>query len=524
MPYNPKSLANLKRGNSKDTEFGSGRQAAENGRKGGINSQAVQRQRSTMSSIAKSIAVAPAMDKMRNTLTALGVADEDMTGAAAVVAGVYKKAVQGDDKAVEKWEAWTDARTADDKPYELPAKIMGKAFVDINREIMPNIKYVIEGGRGSTKSSYVSEKLIELIKNNPNVHACVVRKVASTLKDSVYAQVKWAIHELGLDDEFRMKSNPLEIEYKATGQVIYFRGCDDPIKLKSIKPSFGYIGILWIEERDQLSGPEEERSVEQSVLRGGDISYEFVSYNPPKSRESWVNKELLEPNDKRIVHHSTYLDVPRAWLGTKFLDDAEHLKEVNPDAYEHEYMGKPNGDGGNVFDNIEVREITDKEIDWMDHIYMGVDWGWYPDPFAFIRLHYDRTREQIFLLDEIYVNKTGNEQTARMIREREYTDAFITCDSAEPKSVADYRACGLQAKEAIKGPGSVEYGMKWLQGRKIIIDPHRTPNAYKEFIGYEYERDKAGNVISGYPDHNNHIIDATRYALERVWRKYWSIG
>lgn len=522
MGRDPQSLANLAKG--KDTQFRSGEQAAAMGSRGGKKSQEVQRARATMSSIAKTIATSKAPDKMKKALDQLGVAPEDQTCAAGVVAGVFNKALSGDEKAVAKWEEWTDAAAKDDKPYELPARVMGRAFVDWYRDIRPNIKYVVEGGRGSIKSTTISEVLIELIKNNPGMHACVVRKVASTLKDSVYAQVKWAINTLGLDAEFQCKANPLEITYKPTGQVIFFRGCDDPIKLKSIKPQFGYIGILWIEERDQLGGPEEERSVEQSVLRGGDISYEFVSYNPPKSRESWVNKELLEPNPKRVVHHSTYLDVPPAWLGQKFLDDAEHLKAVNPAAYEHEYLGKPNGDGGNVFDNLEIREITDKEIEWFDHIYQGVDWGWYPDPFAFVRLHYDRNRETIYLLDEIRANKTPNEQTARMIRDREYTDAFITCDSAEPKSVADFRACGLQAKEAIKGPGSVEYGMKWLQGRKIVIDPNRTPEAYKELVSYEYDRDREGNVVSGYPDRNNHFIDAIRYALERVWRKYWSIG
>lgn len=119
------------------------------------------------------------------------------------------------------------------------------------------------------KSSYVSLKVVELLKNNPTMHACVLRKVVGTLKDSVFSQIKWAIHALGLDDEFQCKANPIEIVCKKTGQIIYFRGCDDPIKLKSIKPPFGYIGILWIEERDQLSGAEEERSVKQSVLRGG---------------------------------------------------------------------------------------------------------------------------------------------------------------------------------------------------------------------------------------------------------------
>lgn len=513
----PNSLANLKRGH----KFVADETQTIIARHGAEASNAKQKLNADMSAIARQIASAPIPSKAVSKLKEMGVEDDYMTGNAMVVTGVFKKAAEGDEKALAKWEQWTTPK-ASEKIYELPARIVGKAFVDLNRQIMPNISYVIKGGRGSTKSSFISEKVIELLKNNPSMHACVIRKVAGTLKDSVYTQIKWAIHELGLDDEFQCKSNPPEIMYKPTGQIIYFRGVDDPVKLKSIKPPFGYIGIMWIEERDQLSGPEEERNIRQSVIRGGDISYCFYSYNPPKSRENWVNKELNTEDPKRVVHSSSYLDVPKEWLGQMFLDDAEHLKEVNPSAYEHEYLGIPNGDGGNVFDNLELRPISDGEIARMDKIYMGVDWGWYPDPFVLVRLYYDKAHETIYFIDEISNNKTPNEVNAQTIKEKGYTDAFITCDSAEPKSVADFRACGLPAKEAVKGPGSVEYGMKWLQNRRIVIDQSRTPGVYKEFVEYEYERDKDGNVISGYPDRDNHRIDATRYALERVFNKYGS--
>ncbi|MBQ0067534.1 MAG: PBSX family phage terminase large subunit, partial [Phascolarctobacterium sp.] len=388
--------------------------------------------------------------------------------------------------------------------------------------IEPNKTYIFKGGRGSTKSSFISLKLIELIKNNPDIHACVVRKVAGTLKDSVFSQIKWAIHELGFDDEFHIKNSPLEIQYKKTGQIIYFRGCDDPVKLKSIKPPFGYIGILWVEERDQLESAADERNIKQSTLRGGSISYDFASYNPPKSKDNWVNKELLVPDENRIVHSSTYLDVPEEWLGTKFIQDAEHLKATNYDAYEHEYLGVANGIGGNVFENIEIREITDKEIQWFDHIYQGVDWGWFPDPFAFIRVHYDVKKEEIYFIDELVNNKTSNEANAQTLKARGYDDAYITCDSAEHKSTADFRASGLPAKDALKGAGSVEYGLKWLQSRKLIIDPKRTPYALKEFMEYEFEKNKDDDYKSGYPDANNHTIDALRYAMERESKKYWS--
>ena len=407
----------------------------------------------------------------------------------------------------------------EDKPYELPARVIGKAFVDINRNIEPNRSYVFKGGRGGLKSSYISLKILELIKNNPQMHACIVRKVAGTLRDSVYAQMKWAINELGLTEEFNCKVSPLEIVYKKTGQTIYFRGCDDPLKLKSIKPAFGYIGILWKEEKDQLAGASEERSINQSVLRGGSDSYDFASYNPPKSRSSWVNKAELEPDENRVVHTSSYLDAPPEWLGQKFIDDAEHLKEVNPGAYEHEYCGIANGSGGNVFEYLEIRPIEDDEIARMDRIYQGVDWGWYPDAYAFLRTYYDSAREKIYLIDECYDTKQSNQATGQWILDHGYDDYTIICDSAEPKSVGDYRALGLPARGAVKGPGSVDYGFKWLQVRTLVIDPARTPNAYREITEYEYDRDKEGNVISGYPDGNDHAISALRYAYEPLFNR-----
>ena len=249
------------------------------------------------------------------------------------------------------------------------------------------------------------------------------------------------------------------------------------------------------------------------------MSYDFSSYNPPKSTSNWVNRQKLEPNENRIIHTSSYLEVPVEWLGRMFIDEAEHLKKINPTAYEHEYLGIPNGTGGNVFEYLEVRHITDEEIEIMDRIYQGVDFGWFPDQYAFLRTYYDADAEKIYLLDELYVNKQSNQQTGEWILNKEYNDYTIICDSAEPKSVNDYRDMGLPAKGAVKGPGSIEYGFKWLQRRTIVIDPERTPNAYKEIVEYEYARDKDGNIISGYPDGNDHAISALRYAYEPLFNR-----
>lgn len=398
---------------------------------------------------------------------------------------------------------------------------IGPAFYSVAKDVFEHghTHYDESGGRGSLKSSFISIVVPLLLVNNPGTHALVLRKVANTIRDSVYAQYMWAIGELGMAAFWDAKVSPMELIYRPTGQKIMFRGADDPMKIKSIKVPFGYIAVTHFEEKDQFSGRAEIRNILQSTMRGGSKYWNFESYNPPISRDNWANKDSLEERPDRLCHKSTYLQAPPEWLGEQFLAEAEHLKATDERAYQHEYLGIPVGTGGNVFDKLELREITDAEISSFDHIYQGVDWGYFPDPFAFIRLHYDRARETIYLLDEIYENKLSNEQSAQKILRKGYNDVRLICDSAEPKSVADFRAMRLPAFEAIKGPGSVEYGMKFLQRRTIVIDRKRTPHAYDEFVGYEYERNKDGDIISGYPDANNHLIDATRYALEPVSRR-----
>lgn len=430
-----------------------------------------------------------------------------------------EKALKIKQEQEEKKAAEEAARNA--KPYHMDLYNIPDCFHWAIRDIRDkeHLEYVFKGGRGSTKSTTVGMTIVELMNNNHDIHAVVCRKVGNTIKDSVYNKIKWAIGKQEFTEEFDSKLSPMEITLKATGQKIYFRGADDPDKIKSINPEFGYIGILWFEELDQFAGPEEIRKIEQSAIRGGNLAWIFKSFNPPKTMNNWANKYVLEPKENRIVHSSTYLDVPKGWLGQPFIDEAEHLKEVNPNAYEHEYMGIANGNGGNVFEYLEIRDITDEEISHMDRIFAGVDYGWYPDAFCYLRTYYDSAREKIYLIDELYVNKWSNSKTADWIKKKGYDDYTMICDSAEPKSVNDFRDAGLPARGAIKGPGSIEYGFKFLQTKTIVIDPKRTPNAYKEITEYEYDRDKEGNVISGYPDGNDHAISALRYAYEPLFNR-----
>ncbi|MER2151308.1 MAG: PBSX family phage terminase large subunit [Candidatus Limivicinus sp.] len=476
---------------------------------------------------------------LKKELSAMGIREEDQTINALVAYRLLNETGTGNVLAIRTWIEYSGTGVSDEedeapKAEQLRAVLRSNYFDSIDSSFAALgsqalghrfVHYDIRGGRGSTKSSWVSLTVVALIMLNPEVHALVLRKVARTLQDSVYAQYEWAIDQLGVSELWEAKKSSLELTFKPTGQKILFRGADDPKKIKSIKTEFGYIGITHFEEKDQFAGRAEIDNILQSTMRGGDLFWNFETCNPPRSRDNWANKDSLAEREDRIQHTSTYLGLDpdhREWLGDAFFTEAEELKKRDEKRYQHEYLGIPVGLGGNVFENLELRPITDEELRHFDRIYQGVDWGWFPDQYAFIRLHYDAARDTIYLLDENYGNRLSNEETAKWILDHGYNDAFTTCDSAEQKSIADYRDLGVNAKEAVKGPSSVEYGMKWLQNRTIVIDQKRTPHAFEEFSHYEFEQNRQGEWISGYPDRNNHLIDATRYALERVSGKYRS--
>lgn len=400
--------------------------------------------------------------------------------------------------------------------------MISPAFYDVHRAIKTQeiTEALLKGGRGSTKSSFVSVELILILLQHPDLHVAVFRKVQNTLRTSVYAQCCWAIAQLGLQSKFRCTVSPMELTYLPTGQKILFYGLDDPGKVKSIKVPFGYIGAGWFEELDQFAGPEEIRNVEQSIFRGGPVSITFKSFNPPPMARNWANRYALEQRTGKLVHHSTYLSTPPEWLGPRFFADAEHLKETRPDAYANEYLGEVVGTGSTVFDNLRPDTITEEQIDRFDRVLHGVDWGWYPDPWAYNGLYYDAARRTLYIFDELTRTRTSNRDTADLLIERGIQGERITADSAEPKSIGDYKSYGLLCRGAEKGPGSVEYSHKWLQSLDaIVIDPERCPDTYREFSEYEYGRDKQGQVQPEYPDVNNHHIDAVRYATEPIWKR-----
>lgn len=394
---------------------------------------------------------------------------------------------------------------------------MAPSFFSVHQDVKQHghTHYVLAGGRGSTKSSYVSLEIPLLLMQNPECHAVVLRKVANTLRNSVYTQVEWALDALRISDKWKMTISPMEMVRKATGQKILFFGVDDKAKIKSIKLPFGYVGVVWYEELDQFAGMEEIRNLNQSLMRGGSKFWCFSSYNPPKSANNWVNEEMLLDEQDRLVHRSDYLSVNPDWLGPQFIYEADKLKAKNETAYRHEYLGEITGTGGAVFENVIEKRITDEEIQQFDRRRYGLDFGFAVDPLAFVSMHYNSKREILYIFDEIYQPKLINRQAAAKIKKKITETALIRADSAEPKSIKELNELGLRVMAAKKGPDSVEFGIRWLQGLSaIVIDKKRCPNAYKEFVTYEYETTRDGQYISAYPDKNNHAIDAVRYGCE----------
>lgn len=425
------------------------------------------------------------------------------------------------------------------KPDELWIEKFDEMFYDALDKKYTN--YILPGGRGSTKSSFIAFMVVLLIINNPSSHAIIFRKVGNTLKTSVYGQMMWAIEQLGMNHLFTFHTNPLEIIFKPTKQKILFFGLDDASKVKSVKLPFGYIAVTWFEELDQYSGEREIRKVLQSTMRGGNDYWNFMSFNPPISQNNWANEytlncEMYRKDDTKVIR-STYLDVPKDWLGSAFIDEADYLKETNERAYKNEMLGIPIGSGGNVFYNVEDMHMDNELVSTFDYIYNGLDWGYAIDPNAAVKAYYDSKKHDLYIFAEYTSKYQGNKdlytslyEDQRYLRLNEFGEEervpfmqhneLIWADSAESKSIGDFRAWGCYMRAVNKFKNSPEYGIKWLQSLShIYIDKERCPAAFTEFIKYEYDRDREGQIISRFPDKNNHFIDATRYALMPLFSK-----
>ncbi len=401
-----------------------------------------------------------------------------------------------------------------------------------------HLRYVLKGGRGSGKSFHIPMRIMLDIMEYP-VSAIGVRKVQNTILKSVYANFKGAANAMGVRHLFRFVDSKLEITYKPRGNKIYFAGADDSDKIKSIKDADFPLAIMWIEELAEFKNEDEVTTIENSVLREeleGKIAnfsmrkrvypfdYSFYySYNPPKRRQSWVNKKyessFIDANT--YVDHSTYLGNP--YLSKKFIEEAENVKKNKPMKYRWEYMGEAIGSGVVPFDNLQIEpgSITDEMVTNFDNIRNGLDFGYATDPLAFVRWHYDKKKNGIYAIDEIYGVKLSNREFAKILYERGYQSEEIFADSAEPKSIAELKSEHNvpRIKGVKKGPDSVEYGEEWLDDLDFIcIDPLRTPNTAREFENIDYQVDKDGNPKPRLEDKDNHTIDCTRYAFSEDMR------
>lgn len=381
-------------------------------------------------------------------------------------------------------------------------------------------EYWLPGGRGSCKSSSASLMIAHALYADAKANALIIRKVAVTLRDSVFAQMLWALERLGLDDDWTATVSPMEITNKITGQQILFRGLDEPRKIKSIKPKHGYIKIVWIEEMDECKGYDEVHNVLESALRGkGNRGYLIGSYNPPKSANSWVNKEVLADNPERLVHRSTYQDVPREWLGEQFWAEAERIRELEPLRWRHVYGGEATGDGGNVFSNLQIRRLTRDELAYcQSHAMHGLDFGYSCDPSALMSTAYSETpdgKRILYIWQEWVKAGAGFDALEKAIR-RQCGKAEVWCDT-EPRTIAELRGRGLNVAAARKGKNSRAFGTQWLEEMtEIVIDSVACPEAVKEFSAFEHARNKDGSWRADYQDGNDHTVDGTRYACWRL--------
>lgn len=428
-------------------------------------------------------------------------------------------------------------------PYDMSANI-SPTFCEVSRaiDLGKANRIMLKGGRGSTKSSYAYQKILDVFLHRPYAQWVCGRRYANTLRRSCFANVLWAIAKRGMTVgkpgegcDFDKTTSPMEITYNKTGQKILFYGLDEPEKLKSItfEDPKAKIELLLLEEYNQLACAEDARNVRQSVFRS-DYSLEIDVYNPSPDDMQWTNQEARVEEPGKLVHHSSYLDVPEEFIGKRFIEQAEQLKAINPKAYANEYMGEETGLTGTVFENVVAQSITYEDRIQIKWIRCGVDWGYQSDPFVWLMVGYDRKTRTLYIIDEVFNTETLDDvnigEVKRHLVDRDdkgqpiYTNEGkpvynrnkpqneIRADAAAPKDIATWRHAGMAIMGASKRV-PVDDGIRWLQKRKaIVIDRERCPLAFQEFSRYRALEDDEGK-FKGYPDKDNHTIDAVRYAV-----------
>nr|DAM85167.1 MAG TPA: terminase large subunit [Caudoviricetes sp.] len=385
---------------------------------------------------------------------------------------------------------------------------------------------VVKGSRASKKSATTALWYIYNIMKYKDANLLVIRKTFRTLKDSCYTQLKWAIHRLGVDAYFNCKESPLEITYKPTGQKIYFRGLDDPLKVTSITVDKGVLCWVWIEESYELTSESSFDTLDESI-RGevpeGLFKQCTLTFNPWNEKH-WLKKKFFDVKDNDVLAKTTN------YMCNEFLDESdrkmfERMKITNPRRYRVAGLGEWGIVDGLVYENFEEKAFDIRKVLQRNGIEsaFGLDFGYTNDPSAFVCLLVDTIRKEIYVFDEMYKKAMTNEMIYKEIVRMGYSKEKIIADSAEPKSIAQLRGLGLlHIHGAKKGKDSILNGIQLIQDYKIIIHP-RCVNFITEITNYTWDKDKFDNQINKPIDDFNHLLDAMRYAMERFGRKASSI-
>ena len=374
----------------------------------------------------------------------------------------------------------------------------------------------VKGSRASKKSSTQALKAIIEIVENPTVNWLVVRKVERTLRDSCFAQLKWAIHRLQLDRYFKCSTSPLEITYVPTGQKILFRGLDDPLKVTSITVEVGSLCRLWVEEAYEITSEEAFDRLDESIrgqLPQGMYHQVVLTFNPWSDRH-WLKKRFFDEPSENVLAMTTN------YLCNEFLSDSdlvlfEEMKK-NPRRYRTAGLGEWGIVEGLVFENWEERAFDVNEIAKRPNVKsaFGMDFGYVNDPSTLFCGLVDTVAREIYVFDEMYEKGMSNEDILSKVSEMGYAKERIKADSAEPKSIAYLRKAGLvRIRAAKKGPDSIRAGISIIQDYKIIIHP-RCVNFITEISNYTWDKDKFDNMVNKPIDDFNHLMDAMRYAME----------
>ena len=377
---------------------------------------------------------------------------------------------------------------------------------------------VCKGSRASKKSTTTAMNLIYRIMEYPKSNGLVIRKVYSTLKDSCFTQIKWAIHRLGVDDYWKATVNPLELTYLPTGQKILFRGLDDPLKITSIVVDTGILCFLWIEEAYEVLKEEDFDMLDESIrgeVPDGLFKQITLTLNPWNDRH-WIKRRFFDVEDDPDIFTQTTNYMCNEWLDTSDYALFERMKENNPKRYQVAGLGEWGIVEGLVFENVEEKAFDPEEIKEDENCNMlyGLDFGFTNDPTALFVGAINKKEGLIYVMDELYKTRLTNKRIYKEIAIKGYASERIIADNAEPKTIHELKNYGLYGiRPSRKGKDSVLHGIQYIQGFKIIVHP-RCVNFMTEVLNYQWEEDKYGSKLNRPIDDFNHLIDAMRYSLE----------